>query len=416
MPSSAMTEPRGSDGSLVLASPISLTGRYAHLGRLAAAGLHQAVEDVAHRGGVRVGGRTLTPEVVVFDDGGTRAGVRHALDVLARADLVIGPYGSDLVVEAARWSAERARVLWNHGGSADDAQRMSGVVSVPAPASRYLVAVLEAVADRVPGARVLVAAGRGAFGSSAGRGAGEAAARLGMGVVAVVPHDEVPDEPDAEVLLAAGSFADDVALIHRLRRRPPVVATVAAGLGAFAAHVRAEGVLAPSQWEEGARFHPDAGPRPADVMRSLRARVTPFLRARPGVGGVDYPAAQAYAAVLIALRCVQETGVVEDAALYAAARRLRCTTFFGRFGLGFDGCQADHAMLVVQWRGHEQAAGLAPVAGRSPGRSMTGAAPATHSRASRSGAASSRWAGRLRPPPPRRQPLAAAADAYASLA
>ena len=270
-----MTEPRGSDGSLVLASPISLTGRYAHLGRLAAAGLHQAVEDVAHRGGVRVGGRTLSPEVVVFDDGGTRAGVRHALDVLARADLVIGPYGSDLVVEAARWSAERARVLWNHGGSADDAQRMSGVVSVPAPASRYLVAVLEAVADRVPGARVLVAAGRGAFGSSAGRGAGEAAARLGMGVVAVVPHDEVPDEPDAEVLLAAGSFADDVALIHRLRRRPPVVATVAAGLGAFGAHVRAEGVLAPSQWEEGARFHPDAGPRPADVMRSLRARVTP---------------------------------------------------------------------------------------------------------------------------------------------
>lgn len=83
MPSSAMTERRGSDGSLVLASPISLTGRYAHLGRLAAAGLHQAVEDVAHRGGVRVGGRTLTPEVVVFDDGGTRAGVRHALDVLA---------------------------------------------------------------------------------------------------------------------------------------------------------------------------------------------------------------------------------------------------------------------------------------------------------------------------------------------
>ncbi len=180
-----MTEPGGSDGSLVLASPISLTGRYAHLGRLAAAGLHQAVEDVAHRGGVRVGGRTLTPEVVVFDDGGTRAGVRHALDVLARADLVIGPYGSDLVAEAARWSAERARVLWNHGGSADDAQRMSGVVSVPAPASRYLVAVLEAVADRVPGARVLVAAGRGAFGSSAGRGAGEAAARLGMGVVAI---------------------------------------------------------------------------------------------------------------------------------------------------------------------------------------------------------------------------------------
>lgn len=74
-----------SDGSLVLAAPMSLTGRYGHLGRLAAAGLQQVVEDVSHGGGVRVGGRALMPEVVVFDDGGTRAGVRHALDVLARA-------------------------------------------------------------------------------------------------------------------------------------------------------------------------------------------------------------------------------------------------------------------------------------------------------------------------------------------
>jgi branched-chain amino acid transport system substrate-binding protein len=56
-----------------------------------------------------------------------------------------------------------------------------------------------------------------------------------MEVAAVAPHDEIPDQPDVEILLAAGSFADDVALIRRLRQRPPVVAAVAAGLGAFAA-------------------------------------------------------------------------------------------------------------------------------------------------------------------------------------
>jgi branched-chain amino acid transport system substrate-binding protein len=338
-----------SDGSLVLAAPMSLTGRYSHLGRLAAAGLQQAVEDVSHRGGVQVGGRTLMPEVVMFDDGGTRAGVRHALDVLVRADLVIGPYGSDLVVEAARWTGERSRVLWNHGGSADDTQRLSGVVSVPAPASRYFAPVLDAVAAQMPGARVLVAVGRGAFGSSAATGGVSAAGRLGMEVVAVAPHDEIPDQPDVEILLAAGSFADDVALIRRLRRRPPVLAAVAAGLGAFAGEVRAEGVLAPSQWEEGARFLPDVGIRPSDVVRSLRARISPLLEVGQNFGHMDYPTAQAYAAALIALRCVQEAGTVEDAALHAAARRLRCTTFFGRFGLGPDGLQAEHAVLVVQW-------------------------------------------------------------------
>ena len=345
-----MAELSRADGPLILAAPISLTGHYAHQGRQAAAGLQQAVEDVAHGGGMQVGGRTLMPEVVVFDDRSTRKGVRHALDVLARADLVIGPYGSDLVTEAAQWALERGRVLWNHGGSADDAQRLASVISIPAPASRYFGAVLDAVANQVPGARVLVAAGRGAFGRSVASGASEAASRLGMRMVAVIPHDEVPDQPDTEVLLAAGSFAEDVALIRRLRRRPPVVAVVAAGLGAFADSVSAEGVLAPSQWEEGARFHPDAGPRPADIVRSLRARMTPYLQARRGLGYVDYPAAQAYAAGLIALRCVQESGV-DDAALRATADRLHCTTFFGRFGLGPDGRQADHAVLVVQWRG-----------------------------------------------------------------
>jgi branched-chain amino acid transport system substrate-binding protein len=308
---------------------------------------------------------------VIFDDGGTRAGVRHALDVLARADLIIGPYGSDLVVEAARWTGERSRVLWNHGGSADETQRLPGVVSVPAPASRYFAPVLDAVVAQMPGARVVVAAGRGAFGRSAANGAVSAAGRLGMEVVAVAPHDEISDQPDVEVLLVPGSFADDVALIRRLRQRPPVLAAVAAGLGAFAAEVRAEGVLAPSQWEEGARFHTDAGIRPSDVVRSLRARISPLLKVRPNLGHIDYPTAQAYAVGLIALRCVQEAGTVEDAALHAVASRLALHHIFRplwartRRAPG----RTRGARSAVVPRG--QATGVAPLAGRGTGRDMT---------------------------------------------
>jgi branched-chain amino acid transport system substrate-binding protein len=338
-------------GSLVVAAPVSLTGRYALMGTLSAAGLRQAVEDAARAGGVVAGGRRLVPEIVVVDDASTRSGVRRALDLLGRADVLVGPYGSDLVAEAARWASERGRLLWNHGASADEVQRLPGLVSVPSPASRYLAAVLEAVADQVPGAPVTVAAGSGAFGRAAVHGAVEAAARLGLGTVSVVAHEDVPDDPDADVLLAAGSFHDDVALVARLRRRPRVLAAVAAGLDEFATQAQAEGVLAPAQWEEGVRFHPDTGPRPADVLRALRARVTPFLAARPGPGRIDYPVAQSYAAALVALRCIADAGTIEDSALDAAARRLRCTTFFGRFGLDPDGRQADHSVVVTQWRG-----------------------------------------------------------------
>jgi len=343
---------RGQNGRVLVAGVLSLSGRYAFQGRLAGAGLQQAVADVRSAGGVRLGDRHVLPELVVLDDRGTRAGVRRALDALVEAGLVVGPYGSDLVREAGAWAGERGRVLWNHGGSADDVERLPRVVSVASPASRYLAAVLEALAPHRPSARVLLAAGRGGFAQHVAQGAQRAAARLGVSVVGCVPHDEVPEAPDADVLLMAGSFEQDVVLLRRLRTRPPLVGAVAAGLGAFANELgrRVEGVLAPSQWEEGAHFAVDSGPRPAHVVRALRARILPTLSTGRGTSHVDYPSAQAYAAVLVALHCLEDAGSLDDDALGAAARRLRSTTFFGRFGLDEDGRQLDHDVLVVQWR------------------------------------------------------------------
>ena len=77
-----------------------------------------------------------------------------------------------------------------------------------------------------------------------------------------------------------------------------------------------------------------------------------MARLRPeGTGRhVDYPTAQAYAAGQVAVRCVEEAGTTQDAAVERVAREFRCTTFFGRFGLGEDGGQQDHQMLAVQWQ------------------------------------------------------------------
>src|SRR5437867_10893234 len=194
------------DQRVLVGAAVSLSGRYAVQGRLAAAGLQQAVADGRRTGGVRLGDRRVLPELVVVDDGGTHAGVLRALDALAEADVWVGPYGSDLVRAAAARAGEHGRVLWNHGGSADDVERLPGVVSVASPASRYLAAVLEALARDRPSARVLVALGRGGFGQHAAQGAQLAAARLGICVVGCVPHDDVPEAPDADVLLLAGSF------------------------------------------------------------------------------------------------------------------------------------------------------------------------------------------------------------------
>jgi ABC-type branched-subunit amino acid transport system substrate-binding protein len=341
------------DGEYTLGAALSLSEGNVRQGRMAAAGLVQAVEDARRAGGVTVDGRALLPRLALLDDGGTAKGLHHALDLLAGADLLIGPYGSGLAGEASHWAAERGRVVWNHGGSADEVEMLPRLVSVASPTSRYLSAVVDVLSPNLPGGRVLIAAGTGAFGRAAARGATEAAAAAGLVVVDVVTPDEVPDRVDADVLLLAGSFDEDVAVVRRLRGGPRAVAAVAGGLREFAEAVgarRAEGVLAPSQWEEGVRLRPDVGPRSVDVLRTLRFRMAPGLA--PGTAGahVEYPAAQAYAAVVIALHCVAETGGFDDEALLAAARTLRCTTFFGRFGLGSDGRQADHALVVVQWQ------------------------------------------------------------------
>jgi len=341
-------------GRLLLGAPLSITGRYALMGRLAAAGLWQAVGDVRGLGGVQVGAEILAPDLAVVDDESTREGVRRAMDELADADVLFGPYGSDLMEEAAGVAAERDRVLWNHGGSADQVQSLPSVISVLSPASAYAEPALEVLAEVVPGPRLLIAAGAGRFARSVAAGARETAESLSMNVVGTVPHSEVPDDPteQTDVLLAAGTFAEDLELIQRLKRQPIALAAVGAGIGRFGAELgpKAEGVVGPSQWEEGVRFRADVGPGEADVIRSLRAAVTARLRAEATGGHIDYPTAQAYASALVALRCVADVGSLQDAAVEGLARKFQCTTFFGRFGLGEDGRQRDHQMLAIQWQ------------------------------------------------------------------
>src|SRR4051794_8231461 len=97
----------GDDGEFTIGAALSLSEGNVRQARMAAAGLVQAVEDAGRAGGVTVEGRALIPRLALLDDGGTAKGLHHALDLLAGADLLIGPYGSGLAGEAGRWAADR---------------------------------------------------------------------------------------------------------------------------------------------------------------------------------------------------------------------------------------------------------------------------------------------------------------------
>ena len=166
---------------------------------------------------------------------------------------------------------------------------------------------------------------------------------------------------------------------------------MAAPIQQFKTHLRSaiEGFLGPSQWEFTAKQPvptsvengpPEYGPTAEQVLDSV------------GASGaeVDYPLVQAYAAGLVAQRCVEETGRLEPRALREAAGNLDFSTFYGRFRIDPTNRPANRAFPVNSpVAAGQEGSGLASVA--EPGH-----ADLSLARSSRAGVGSSVPLRRLR--------------------
>jgi hypothetical protein len=240
---------------------------------------------------------------VVVDDESTPgvAAVVHE-QIAARCRPVLGPYGSDTTRAVAR--RRSGSVVWNHGAAADDVQRLPGVVSVVTPASEYLVALARAAAA-LGASRIAAYAAPGRFARFALAGLEGRARALGVRLVAAA---------QAECVLFCGPLEWEQQRARTLAGRGVLLGAISAGLP------RVEwpaGTLAPVQW------HPDLG----------------------GPNGVDdYIAAQAYAAAMIAERCLE----LDPEDPLTAAQQLRTSTFFGKFKLAEDGLQQAHQLSIIR--------------------------------------------------------------------
>jgi ABC-type branched-subunit amino acid transport system substrate-binding protein len=317
---------------------LSLSGRYARFGAMAAAGLRTWA--------------WMRPdtELRLEDDRSEPQLVRAALRRLAAScDLLLGPYSTVLTREACALAAEERLLLWNHGGAGDDVQEMSPghVVSVLTPASRYAEPFVDWLSRQPEHAPMAVLPGRGRFGRQVAAGARSAAERLGL--TAILLGREPPtapiDHPAAWDLLCAGSFEEDVEAVRWARNLPwppRRICAVAAGVREFGRVIGdPAGIHGLAQWIPGGALTPDVGPSEAE-----------FLRAYRGVagGGPEYPAVQAAAGAELALHCVATAGVTEADSLWRVASRLKATTFFGAFTVDpLRGLQTGHRTVMVHW-------------------------------------------------------------------
>ncbi len=268
----------------------------------------------------------------------------------SRPDVVFGPYGSGPALQAL---GATERVVWNHGGASSRIcwPAFSRAVNVLAPASTYFWGTLEAVRSADPQARrVVILHATTGFATDVARGAAESAAQLRF-ETAVIGFSTggaarvATQVPDADVLLVAGGFEDELVAARALLGRAwSAVGFVGAGVEEVLAPLgRArEGLLGPAQWVAAAAPEPDEGPDVGWFVTRYRSAV-----------GSDppYPAAQALAAGVLAARCLRDAKVVDDAAQFAVARDLKCRTLFGDFRLDpSTGVQVGHRVLTVQWQ------------------------------------------------------------------
>lgn len=309
-----------------LVTPTS--GPLALFGGAGAVALRAWAERFSGDLGVRLGVHDAYPDPV--------AALHRAL--ADRPDLLFGPYGSGPAAAVARATD---RLVWNHGGATLGAR--STVVNLLSPARTYFDGTVRSVLDADPGVRsAAILHGDTAFGRQVGAGAAATATALGLTVRATT---DLSDLPEADLLLVAGRFEDEVAAARRLLPgRWRAAAFVGAGVEEVLAGLGGdrEGLLGPAQWIAAAAPEPDEGPA-----------LPEFAAAYRDLGGREppYPAVQAFAAGLVAARCVRDAGGTDDAALRAAALHLDRTTVFGRFALDpVTGAQVGHRVVTVQWQ------------------------------------------------------------------
>ncbi len=254
-----------------------------------------------------------------------------------KIQLVLGPYGSGLVRRVLPAVGRAGKVLWNHGGSADDLAK-PGVVQLAAPASTYLVGAVR-LCGWLDISRVAVVAGKGPFSAFVARGAIREARRMGMEATLVTAADDVPVVEPAAALLSTTGFRGDVELVKQVRSsgaQPALLGCVAAGVPQFGERLGAyaEGVVGPSQWAP-------TSSTPGVGMSGRRfAQLYKDAYGQPP----GYVAAQATAAGLLAAYAHRRGMSRSDLVKW------RTSTLLGEFGLDAGWRQVAHSVTTIQWR------------------------------------------------------------------
>ncbi|UCC55492.1 MAG: amino acid ABC transporter substrate-binding protein [Gammaproteobacteria bacterium] len=330
----------------------SLTGQYAAPGDNMLKGIRMWADDVNGRGALL--GRPV--EIVYYDDKSdpaTSARLYERLISEDKVDLLVGPYASDLTLEASS-VAERhdfPMVSGSAAASAIWARGYKNIFQVDAPAEKFMDGLMES-ASNAGLSRIAIAYAGSEFPRAVATGVRAKAAELNMSLVfdreypdgttdfTGVVRDMKATSPD---LVIGGTYLNDsIAFVQEAKRQqfsPKAFAfTVGPALIEFGDRLGpdAEGILGVVSWMRG-------GSVPMAYDFSFR-----YKRKYGRNAGVH--AAYGYAAGQVLEAGVRLAGSLDRDAIRQQLREMRFRSILGNYKVDETGKQLAKSTYVMQWQ------------------------------------------------------------------
>jgi branched-chain amino acid transport system substrate-binding protein len=226
---------RADDGTIVLGSPLSLSGSLSNEGKDVQEGQDLWRDYVNAHGGLKAGGKTYKVEIKYYDNESNAKKTAALVQKLIDEDhvtAILGPYSSALTIAAAPVVERRSIPMINSSGAADSInnQGYRYTFSTLSPATKRLVGLIEFASKRTPkpGSLAIVAS-NDAFSLDVRRGVVESSNNHGIKVVFSAVYQ--PDGSDLEavvtqlkaakpdIVLNAGHVEDAIAFTAQLKKQ-----------------------------------------------------------------------------------------------------------------------------------------------------------------------------------------------------
>jgi len=365
---------------IVIGTAMPISGRYASEGQYSLWGALAVVNWVNDHGGIDCGGKKVKVKLLYRDSESKldlAQSITEALVTQDKVNFLLSPYGSDLALGVSP-IAEKYGVLMAVVGASSDRIFQQGfkyVIGVAAPASQYMVPVLDMAVKTDPTVKTVAILYRDSeFNRQVAEGAKAYAEKLGLQVVAYEvypssPKDLTPQilkvkQANPDIIIVASHFADGQLAVQQLAAQKVNAKLIALSVAPLvpdfykALGTLAECIVGPSHWEPGVKYTPDlAKQKGVEWFGPTKEEfITYFRQVAKQMGGQEvdpgYHAAWAAEGVLAILYGVQKAGTVDSDRVLAALRSADFMTFFSEFKLNSTtNINVAHSMVVIQWQG-----------------------------------------------------------------